>query len=161
MSTVIMGNSVAVAIQSAKFITDSLSAISKLKLDAATLLRVNDAFGQVASVQAGLLDAQQKLMDQQGEIRDLRCQIEKFTSWEKRANNYEMVQTAGGAIVWKSLSGLDHYACPLCFENSKLTILQFGGSGYSGTWDCKTCEKSFRLDVPQAMTLPRSSQSEW
>jgi predicted RNA-binding Zn-ribbon protein involved in translation (DUF1610 family) len=56
-------------------------------------------------------------------------------------SNYELVETEGGAVVYKSKTGPDHFACPSCFNN-EIQILQ-DRRVVSGIFDCPGCKASF------------------
>ena len=56
-------------------------------------------------------------------------------------SNYELVETEGGAVVYKSKSGTAHFACPNCFQK-EIKILQ-DRRVISGVFDCPNCKASF------------------
>lgn len=59
------------------------------------------------------------------------------------ADNYELVETAGGAVVYKSVEGLEHFACPNCYPD-QIKILQ-DRRVVSGHFDCPHCNAAFPI----------------
>jgi hypothetical protein len=57
----------------------------------------------------------------QAENEQLRQQLKAKEDWENQKSQYQLEQTAGGAVVWVFTGAPKHYACPSCF--SKATIL--------------------------------------
>lgn len=66
--------------------------------------------------------------------------IEETESTLKQSN-YELIETEGGAVVYKSKSGTAHFACPSCFNN-EIHILQ-DRRVVSGDFDCPGCKTAF------------------
>lgn len=137
--------SIAAGYQGAKFALESLSALVKMKLDAETMSRVVEAITRVTEVQASLLGAQQALLESQAEIGALKAAIAKHERWEERASRYELWKTPGDNYVMKFLGPESHYACPVCFEAKKISVLQ-DKHQHSGDWDCKPCNTAYQVD---------------
>ena len=55
-----------------------------------------------------------------------------------KQSNYELVETEGGAVVYKSITEPTHFACPSCFNN-EIHILQ-DRRVMSGVFDCPSCK---------------------
>jgi predicted RNA-binding Zn-ribbon protein involved in translation (DUF1610 family) len=55
-----------------------------------------------------------------------------------KQNNYELVETEGSAIVYKSKTEPTHFACPSCFKN-EIHILQ-DRRVMTGVFDCPNCK---------------------
>jgi hypothetical protein len=145
--------SISAAITSAKALTDILKAAASVAIDTKVLTRINDAQVQVSELLAALLDAQGELFKLQNETQDLRRQIQLQEDWEKRKAGYQLQQTAGGAVVYASVStSLAHYACPRCLEKREIQILQ--SLGDSSTVRCPNCEKFYQINPPPPVKQP-------
>jgi predicted RNA-binding Zn-ribbon protein involved in translation (DUF1610 family) len=72
--------------------------------------------------------------------------VEKSESVLKQ-NNYELVETEGRAVVYKSKTEPIHYACPSCF-NKEIHILQ-DRRVVSGIFDCPSCKSTYPVKPAQ------------
>src|SRR5437016_7400811 len=96
-----------------------------LKVDTEALYRINAAQTQVSNLLGALLETQGDLFKLVDENRELRRQIQTQEDWEKKKAGYQLQQTAGGAVVYASVSTSPaHYACPGCIEKREIQILQ-------------------------------------
>lgn len=59
-------------------------------------------------------------------------------------NNYELVKTEGGAVVYKSKTEPIHFACPNCWKN-EISILQ-DRRVVAGVFDCPSCNNSYPVN---------------
>ena len=134
------------AIASAKALAVTLSALSKLKLDHETLVRINDALQQVADVQQQLFSTNEQLFTLQKERDELQQRLKSSTDWEKEKAAYKLMETSAGAFIWESVEASPkHYVCPVCFADRKLIPLNKRGEYVLG---CPACNKTYQLDKP-------------
>ena len=125
-----------------KYAKDVITGVSALKVETTTIDKINDAVKKVGEAQDTLFNLREELFKLQEENNLLRKQISDQSLWAERINKYELFQTNGGAIVYKAKSGVEHFACPNCFEKKEIQILQ-DRRVMSGDFDCPGCGKSF------------------
>jgi hypothetical protein len=142
MDTIIING----AIASAKAAATILSALSKLKLDHETLVRVNEALQQVADVQQQLFGTHEQLYTLQKERDELQQQLKNRTDWEKEKAGYKLVETSAGAFILESVEAAPkHHVCPVCIADRKLIPLNKLGDY---TLRCPACDKRYQFDKP-------------
>ena len=113
------------AISSAKVLKDVLQALATLKVEKATLARINEALNQVHSVQEALFDSREELFKLQKDNDDLRRKLKEHDDWETSKAKYQILQTLGGAIVYASKTeSPNHFARPRCMSKREIQILQ-------------------------------------
>ncbi|MAO11929.1 hypothetical protein [Marinobacter sp.] len=134
--------SIASAYSGLRAAKEIFSSYTDLKIDAAARERVNEAIAKVGEAQDALFQMREEMFRLQEENRLLKDSIAENENWEKRLSAYELTETSGGAIVFKSNSGVDHFACPSCAEKREIQILQ-DRRVVSGDYDCPGCGKSF------------------
>ncbi|WP_439531622.1 hypothetical protein [Marinobacter adhaerens] len=134
--------SIATAYSGLRAAKEIFSNYTDLKIDAAARERVNEAIAKVGEAQDALFQMREEMFRLQEENRLLKDSIAENENWEKRLSAYELAETSGGAIVFKSTSGVDHFACPSCAEKREIQILQ-DRRVVSGDYDCPGCGKSF------------------
>lgn len=133
------------AYASLRFIRDSLSIALDAKVDEKTRAKIHEAMGQITSLQDGLFQAQQQLFALIQQNEELRKSVASMNSWKIRAATYNLIQAAGGGLVYEFKDNPKHYACPSCFEQSRISILQDTRT-YERLWDCPVCKASFKLE---------------
>ena len=118
------------------------------KVDAEVRAKVADAMGALIESQTQLLDARMQMHDIVDENRRLKRQLEEREEWTARAAQFKLVQAPGGAMVHAFQGEPAHYACPACFENKHLHILQ-DLHAVSGGYRCPSCDKVFNVKPKQ------------
>ena len=141
--------SIGTAYSSLQLIRDSFTLALNAKIDEQTRSKIHAAMEQITKLQDSLFAAQQQLFQLQQENQDLRRQLESSEGWSNRAAQYKLVHTPGSATVYEFQGEPSHYACPACFEQQRVSILQNSGSVYSGAWPCKVCNQSYEVSVAQ------------
>lgn len=114
------------------------------KIDEEARSKIHSALDQVAGLHDMLFHTQQQLLGLQQENADLKRQVAAAQSWEQRAAQYSLVKSSGRALVYRFSGQPEHYACPNCFETSRISILQDRGVA-AGLWDCPACSQSFNV----------------
>ena len=116
-----------------QFIRDSMTLALNAKIDEETRAKIHAAMDQITKLQDGLFHTQQQLLSLQQDNDSLRKQLASVANWEERASKYKLIRAIGNAMVYEFLEQPHHFACPVCFENEKISILQDGNSRHSGT----------------------------
>jgi len=126
-----------------------LKALQDGKLSSAHEALVAQAMEVVSDATERLFTIQTALLELQQENAALQSQLETAANWSNRIAAYELVQAEGGAIVYRSKSGLKHYACPRCVEaDRQLQVLQTLGT-LSGDYQCPGCDQTYSVDKPE------------
>jgi len=146
---------IASAYSGLKTAKEIFSSYTDLKIDAAARERVNEAIEKVGEAQDALFQMREEMFRLQEENRSLRDSIAENENWEKRLSTYELVETSGGAIVYKSTSSVKHFACPSCVEKQEIQILQ-DRQVMSGAYDCPGCGKSFPVKPREQSNYARN-----
>ena len=135
--------SINAAIASGQALKGIIQGLIGLKVDTEVLYRINEAQTQVSNLLSALLETRGDLFTLQNENQELRRQIKTQEDWETRKRGYILKRTAGGAVVYASLSPSPaHYACPRCIEKREIQILQRRTSE-SDLLECPGCNKVY------------------
>ncbi len=127
------------------------TAFEDLKSKSESLSKVNEAVKQVGLAQDILYDVREELFKLQEDNNNLRKQFSEHEAWELKLSRYELVKTEGGAIVYKSREGVEHFICPSCVVKKEIHPLQDGRLA-SGTFDCPGCDKGFPINRRQSVS---------
>ena len=101
-----------------------------------------------------MFQLREELFRLQDENKNLKQRINEQDEWNKRIENYELTKTAGGAIVYKSKEGTEHYICPSCKEKREIHILQDNRT-QSGKFRCVNCNAEFPINPRNQMATPQ------
>ena len=137
-----------------KVAKDIVTGVAGLKIEADSIAKINDAVKKVSDAQDALFELREELFRLQEENNNLKKQISEQNEWNSRIENYELVKTAGGAVVYKSKQGTEHYICPTCKEKRELHILQDNRS-HSGKYRCVNCEAEFPINPQKSLPTPQ------
>lgn len=124
---------------------DIFTGIAELKIEAESIAKINEAVKKVGDAQDALFQLREELFRLQDENNNLKKQIAEQEDWNKRFDNYELVKTSGGAVVYRSKQGTEHYICPACKEKREIHILQDNRT-FSGKYRCVNCSAEFPVD---------------
>lgn len=147
-------SAIAGAYQGIKNIKELVGGLIDAKADATAKDRIFDVKERLGAVQDTLFALRDALADLQAENVQLKAELAKAEAWDKRAASYELITTAGGAIVYKHSGEPEYYACPNCFESKRVSILQTNRS-YHGSYSCKGCDATYLLEPLKPITPPR------
>ena len=143
-----------------KFAKDSLTTLAEGKIERESQARVLDALSKLGGAQDALFQLRDELFSIQAENVRLKGEIERQNTWTERLAAYELVQTAGGAVVYRFKAEPEHYACPSCVNNQKLEILQDNRT-LSGKFRCMGCEHEYPINPKQKPPPIKYPQGEW
>ena len=127
-----------------KIAKDVFTGFADLKIETASLEKINHAVKKVGEAQDALFQLREELFRLQEENNSLKQAVNEKEEWKKRLTNYELLETPGGAVVYQSKEGTNHFICPSCLERKEIHILQ-DRKVVSGAYDCPGCGKSFPL----------------
>ena len=139
-----------------KFIKDSLDVAIGYKIENESREKINAALREASNVMDILFKTQAQMIELQTENEQLRQQLKIQEDWENQKSQYQLKQTEGGAVVYvftQTFTGLpEHYACPSCFTQKTIQILQ-AKSGGSGIFLCPNCNASYPIK-PETFASP-------
>jgi hypothetical protein len=128
-----------------KFAKDSLTTLAEGKIERESQTKVLEALSKLGAAQDALFQLRDELFTLQSENVQLKGEIERHNTWNERLAAYDLVQTSGGAVVYKFKSSPEHYACPSCVNSRKLEILQDNRT-LSGKFRCMGCENEYPIN---------------
>lgn len=123
-------STLAAAISSGKAIIDLVKLIDGARLDAAGQEAVRELNTVLLSHQSDMLSLSEKLQEQQAEITALKERIAKQDEWSEIATHYSLDEITDGVFAY---SNDIHDACPVCFQNKFISIIQKKQWSYAGT----------------------------
>lgn len=136
--------SLAGAYQSLKATKEILGALFDAKVDAEARPKILEAQSKLGEVQDALFLLRERLAELQVERDQLNIKLAEAESWKQRASNYELANTAGGAVVFKYNGSPEHFACPSCFNKHEVHILQ-DDRVIAGTYQCTGCGSRYPI----------------
>lgn len=113
--------------------------------------------GRLIDIQSAVLDIQAKLGDAQAErlelmesLADARSKLRAAQEVAAALKSYELEDQGDGKFLYRYKGGEgstpDHFACPSCYSNGKVSVLQSAKTGSNQrTYACKVC--SFAVKV--------------
>ncbi|MEP3049443.1 MAG: hypothetical protein ABJL55_16465 [Roseibium sp.] len=99
---------------------------------------VTNLISEITDAKLANLELKEALL----ELKQAALEAERV---QAKIDRYALWQTASGAMVYRLKSEYaeeqpDHYACPVCYENAKISILQ----GSSSMKTCRVCDRGTR-----------------
>lgn len=131
-----------------KFAKDSITTLVQGKIEAESQAKILAALEKLGAAQDALFQMRDELFNLQAENLRLQQEIDRHNTWNERLAGYELVKTAGGAVVFKFKGDPEHFACPSCANNQKLEILQ-DKRAMSGKFRCTGCEAEYPVNPPE------------
>jgi predicted RNA-binding Zn-ribbon protein involved in translation (DUF1610 family) len=142
------------AVNGLKVAKDAFTWLLESKIEAETRTKVLEALKAVGDAQDNLFKLREELFVLQAENRELKADLAEKEEWKELLAKYTLVETAGGAHVYRTEEGAPHFACPSCINKKQIQILQ-DLKVMSGNFVCPGCDKKFRIK-PETHP-PRSS----
>ena len=99
---------------------------------------------RITELREAVLNAKDEVLTLREENQQMKVRLQQQEAWERRAANYTLITTSGGAVVYRTAGPPAHFACPRCFEDRKLQFLQ-PDVGYSGRALCPGCGNGYQL----------------
>lgn len=114
---------------------------------------------KLIDVQSAILEIQEKLGNAQAErldllhqLAELRDKVREFEREKAALEKYELFEIDTGKFVYRSKAseegGPNHYVCPKCYSEAKVSVLQSGTRMGAPQMKCSSC--SFVLVVGKA-----------
>lgn len=147
------------AANSLKVAKDVFTWLLESKIEAESRAKVLEALRAVGDAQDNLFRLREELFVLQTENRDLKAKLTENEEWKARLAKYKLVETAGGAHVYRTEEGTPHFACPSCIEKKEIHILQ-DRHVMSGSFECPGCDKRFTVK-PANYPSGRSGGGTW
>ncbi len=109
---------------------------------------------EVMNLREAVLNGRAENLKLRQENHELLEKLAAEDAAKTKAREYELTKTWGGAYVFESKVGPKHYACPNCFEERRISILQ-RVNAFSGRQRCPNCKNEFPVDQPASRPPPR------
>jgi hypothetical protein len=127
------------------FARDAFQVMLGSKIEIETQTRILEALTKLGAAQDTLFQVREELFRLQGENDRLRQELAARNDWETQKAKYHLTTTAGGGQVRFSDGPPPHYACPACFSNKIIHILQDLGT-MGGGFQCPGCKSIFKVN---------------
>ena len=132
-----------------KFVKDALEVALGYKIENESREQINAALKQVGTIQDTLFHIREELFQLQTENERLRQQLEAKEKWESLKSQYQLQETAGGAVAYGFTGTPKHYACPSCFHKANIQVLQ-DQRDMNGSFQCPGCKTDFLIKPEQS-----------
>lgn len=144
------------------------AALAKLITDAKTESEVNaavsDLVSKLTSVQRECISLVELARTLQEEDVALKAKIAEFEDFKIQSESYALYKMESGTLVYSAQvthNGVQFTvnACPHCFHQKKISILQPGTEkgvkGYYWVHFCPSCKSDFKMDKTPAASTPK------
>lgn len=142
------------------FVRDALQVVLRSKIEIETQTRITEALAKLGAAQDGLFAMREVLSRLQDENAQLRRDLAARDKWEGQKAAYRLTQTAGGAVVYASNGPPTHLACPACFSNNTIQILQDRGT-LGGGFDCPACKVIYPVNPRREVQISDSDDDRY
>ncbi len=109
---------------------------------------------RITQLREAVLNAKDEVLALRDETQSLKVKVQERDAWGARAAKYTLITAPGGAHVYQTSGPPEHFACPRCFEERRIHILQDIGVS-SGVYRCPGCEKQFAVGGRERWSPPR------
>jgi predicted RNA-binding Zn-ribbon protein involved in translation (DUF1610 family) len=133
-----------------KVAKDIFSGFSSLKIETESLERINEAVKKVGEAQDAIFMLREELFRLQEENNFLKNKSEERDNWSKKLDQYQLVTTSGGAVVYQSKNEPVHFVCPSCTQSKEIHILQ-DVRVMAGNFECKNCKSTYPIKPAEKM----------
>lgn len=142
---------IAAAYEGLKTCKEIFRAFIDTKVDAEVKPEILAALEKLGNAQDTLFSLRDELFKLQATNEELRKELAISQSWEEISSKYQLTKTSGGAVVYESNSGLNHYICPSCYNLKQIQILQDNRSN-SGKFRCTGCNSEYPIELKKTNT---------
>jgi hypothetical protein len=115
------------------------------KVEKGTEEKIRDVLAKLGQAQDALFEMREELFRLQADNESLRKKQNDADSWAARLAEYELRQTAGGAIVYVFRGEPLHYVCPSCVNKKEVHLLQDNRT-VSGKFRCTGCANEYPIN---------------
>lgn len=116
---------------------------------------INDAAirnAAVVELTEKILAAQAAQMTLVARVNELEAELAKREEWKAQKQRYQLTDYGGGTFAYalkpEAAEGEPpHRACPACFQNAQISVLQFKDKNYArqDEYVCPACKTEFAL----------------
>jgi len=128
-----------------KFAKDSLTTLVQGKVEVETQTKILAALEKLGTAQDALFQMRDEMFALQADNQQLKAEVEQNKKWDEKLTQYELVRTAGGAVVYRFQGEPMHYLCPSCINKRQLEILQ-DNRNMSGKFRCTSCSAEYPVN---------------
>jgi hypothetical protein len=113
----------------------------------------------VIELQEKILAAQQTQAALVESVSHLEKEVARFETWETEKKRYALKDYGGGTFAYElkqsEANGEPHRACPACYQNGRISILQNQGGTYQGReqYHCATCKQQYLFGQYQPRSI--------
>lgn len=132
---------------------------------------INDATvrnSAVIDLQEKILSAQQAQFELIKRIEDLEKEIAAISKSQKQLDRYKLTNYGGETFAYELKAETAegepiHRACPTCFQNNKISVLQFDFRRDTGQdrYQCPSCKAHFDFGARTERSRPPPSRGGW
>lgn len=139
-----------------------LKSVYNSKVEADAKEKIDQVLHKLGEAQDALFSMREELFRLQEDNQNLRKAADLEERWAAKVGNYSLVQTSGGAVVYKYSGEPAHYACPACIEKRTIQILQDNRTA-RGKFRCVACSAEYPINPSQRVNFnpPRNSGPKW
>jgi hypothetical protein len=145
------------ALSTVKASVDLLKTLRNVSQDEQVRNAVFEVQNDLLSLQSKLFEANARFEEQSAKLGDLQRRLNERDQWEEEAKKYELFHPAVGMSVYKLMgehnqTGGEIWACPNCFGNRKVSILNRPSVEYRN-YKCHHCGLTI-MPTPRAASKP-------
>ncbi|MCK5855604.1 MAG: hypothetical protein KAG56_10310 [Sulfurovaceae bacterium] len=128
-----------------------LQSLYETKIEADAKEKIEVVMSKLGEAQDSLFTMREELFRLQSDNDTLKNKIGEIDSWENKFSQYELVETLGGAVVYRFLNTPKHFICPSCISRKKIEILQNNRTP-SGKFRCIGCKSEYPINPRQEVS---------
>ena len=114
---------------------------------------------RITDLREAVLNAKDEVLALREENQSLQSQVAEAQSWRSNTAAYQLIETPGGAHLYHTEGPPSHYACPKCFAEHLIHILQVRTTKDFAT--CPNCKITFTLTPPKEPQVQRQRGGSW
>lgn len=133
--------------------------------------KVIELNGIILSAQGSALSSNQDQFALLQRVSNLEAEVAKFKNWEAEKERYALTDYGGGTFAYalkpeKAKGEPAHRACPNCYQEGKISVLQFAHRSYDAQdhYECPRCKSKFPFGVkspPERQSQTTRGSSDW
>lgn len=145
--------SISTAYEGLKIGKEILRTLFDLKVQAEAKDKIDQVMIRLGDAQDALFTMREELFRLQAENENLRKTVNENDKWDDRFQNYELVKTAGGAVVYRFKGEPEYYVCPSCVEKQLIKPLQ-DRRNYAAEHRCPGCNADYPIGLKERFNPP-------